>query len=76
MQSNHFSHEKVSTVTVTFPYQIHIVLMRKVTCTPPSTNTTGNNANIQTQVQIVKSRPPPCIPQDKDKEQGFMSFYE
>ena len=61
---------------MTFPNQIHIVLMRKVTSTPPPTNTTGNNANIQPQVQIVKSRPSPCIPQDKDKEQGFMSLFK
>ena len=50
--------------------------MRKVISTPPPTNTTGNNANIQPQVQIVKSRPSPCIPQDKDKEQGFMSLFK
>ena len=61
---------------MTFPNQIHIVLMRKVTSTPPPTNTTGNNANIQPQVQIVKSRPSPCISQDKDKEQGFMSLFK
>ena len=69
MQSNHFSQEKALTVTVTIT---QIALTREVASTPSTTtSTTGDKTNVLVQVQIVKSRPPSCTSQDKDKERGF-----
>ena len=76
MQSNHFSQEKALTVTVTIPTQIQIALTREVASTPSTTiSTTGDKTNVLVQVQIVKSRPPSCISQDKDKERGFIDAF-
>ena len=72
MQSNHFSQEKALTVTVTVPTQIQIALTKEVANAPSTTtSTTGDKTNVLVQVQIVKSRPPSCTSQDKDKERGF-----
>ena len=76
MQSNHFSQEKTLTVTVTLPTQIQIAPTREVASAPSTTtSTTGDKTNALVQVQIVKSRPPFCISQDKDKERGFIDVF-